>query len=105
MVRNLMGKTLGIFVTSDKHLDKIIRLCRAAKNKDVEVTLFFSHLGTLLTQDPRFVELAGLKMSVCRVGFEGHGLRPPVPGIGQNDFTTQAMHAELIDGCERYVVF
>jgi hypothetical protein len=105
MVSNLMSKTLGIFVTSDKHLDKIIRLCKAAKNKGVEVTLFFSHLGTLLTQDPRFVELEGLKMSVCRVGFESHGLRPPVPGIGQGDFTTQAMHAELIDGCERYVVF
>lgn len=100
-----MSKTLGIFVTSDKHLDKIIRLCRAAGNKGVEVTLFFTHLGTLLTQDPRFVELEGLKMSVCKVGFDSHGLRPPVPGIGQADFTTQAMHAELIDECDRYVVF
>jgi hypothetical protein len=100
-----MGNSLGIFVSSNKHLDKVIRLCKAAKEKGVEVSLFFSHLGTLLTQDPGFTELKGLKMSVCKVGFEGYGLKPPVPGIGEKDYTTQAMHAELIDDCDRYVVF
>lgn len=100
-----MSNSLGIFVSSNNHLNKVIKLCRAAKNKGVEVTLFFSHLGVLLTQDPRFSKLEGLKMSVCKVNFEGHGLKPPVPGIGEKDFTTQAMHAELIDDCDRYVVF
>lgn len=100
-----MAKMLGIFVSSNNHFDKIIKLCRAAKNKGVDVTLFFSHQGILLTQDPCFKELEGLKMAVCKVGFEGHGLKPPVPGIGEKDYTTQAMHAELIDDCDRYVVF
>ena len=31
-----MARRLGVFVSSDKHLDKIIALCRSAKNKDVE---------------------------------------------------------------------
>jgi hypothetical protein len=101
-----MAKSLGILVSCDSHFDKIINLCTAAKKKDVQVTIFFTHLGTLLTQSPRFKELEGLaKMSVCNVGFEGHGLKPPVPGIGEKDYATQARNAELIEECDRYVVF
>ena len=101
-----MARHLGVFVSSDQHLDKLIRLCEAAKKKDVEVTIFFSHLGTLLTQDPRFGELEGLaKMSLCNVGFESHGLKPPVTGIGEKDYASQARNGDLIDECDRYVVF
>lgn len=101
-----MGKSLGVLVSSDKHLDKIIKLCRAARNKGVEVTVFFTHLGTLLTQKPRFSELEGLaKMSLCNVGFESHGLKPPVTGIGEKDYATQARNGEMIEDCDRYVVF
>ncbi|MCP4681575.1 MAG: peroxiredoxin [Desulfobacterales bacterium] len=101
-----MAGSLGILVTSDDHLDKVIELCKAAKRKEVEVLIFFTHLGTLLTQDPRFAELQGLgKLAVCNVGFESHGLEKPVPGVDEKDFATQARHAELIDDCDRYVVF
>ena len=101
-----MAKSLGIFVSSDQHLDKIIKLCKAAKEKDIHVTIFFSHLGTLLTQKKRFDELKGLaRMTLCKVAFERQGLRQPVPGIGEKDFATQARHAEVIDECDRYVVF
>ena len=101
-----MAKTLGVFVSSRDHMDKIIQLCKAAKKKGVEVTIFFSHLGTLLTQDPHFRMLEGLaNISLCNVGFEGHGLKPPVQGIGEKDYATQARNAELIEDCDRYVVF
>jgi hypothetical protein len=101
-----MAKSLGIFVSSDKHLDKIIALCRAAKNKDIEVTIFFSHVGTLLTQHPRFGELEGLaKLSLCNVGFESQGLKPPVVGIQEKDYATQARNGEMIEDCDRYVAF
>ena len=101
-----MSGSLGVFVSSDKHLDKLIRLCQAAKKKDVQVTIFYSHLGTLLTQDPRFGELEGMaKMSICNVGFESHGLKPPVKGIGDKDYATQARHGELLEECDRYMVF
>jgi hypothetical protein len=101
-----MSRSLGVFVSSDKHLDKIIKLCEAAKKRDVQVTIFFSHLGTLLTQDPRFGELDGMaKMSICNVGFESHGLKPPVKGISDKDYATQARHGELIEEYDRYVVF
>ena len=100
-----MSLSLGIFVCSDKHFEKVIKLCRAARKKGIEVRIFFTHEGILLTQTPEFVELEGFKMSVCKVGFEAHGLRPTVPGIGSKDYVTQAVHAELIDECDRYVVF
>ncbi len=102
-----MARKLGVFVTSDRHLGKLIKLCEAAKAKgDVEVTIFFSHLGTKLTQDPRFGELEGLAhMSLCNVGFESHGLKPPVQGIADSDYATQARNGELIEEGDRYVVF
>jgi hypothetical protein len=101
-----MARTLGVFVSSDRHLDKLIHLCRAAMKKEVEVTIFFSHLGTLLTQDPRFGELEGLaKMALCNVGFESHGLKPPVQGVSDKDYATQARNGEMIEECDRYVVF
>lgn len=101
-----MANKLGIFVSSDQHLDKLIELCKAAKDKGIEVSIFFSHLGTLLTQDPRFKELDGLAhMSLCNVGFESHGLKPPVPGIGEKDYATQARHGDLIEECDRYLSF
>jgi hypothetical protein len=102
-----MAKKLGVFVSSDQHLDKLIKLCQAARNKgDVEVTIFFSHLGTKLTQDQRFGELEGMaNMSLCNVGFESHGFKPPVQGIAEGDFATQARNGELIEEGDRYIVF
>jgi predicted peroxiredoxin len=101
-----VAKSLGVFVSSNQHLDKIIELCKAAKNKDLDVTIFFTHRGTFLTQEKRFDELKGLaRMTLCKVAFESKGLRSPVPGIGEKDFATQARHAEVIEECDRYVVF
>jgi hypothetical protein len=59
-----------------------------------------------LTQEKRFDELKGLaRMTLCKVAFERQGLRPPVLGIGEKEFATQAKHAEVIEECDRYVVF
>ena len=99
-------KKLGIFVSSDRHLDKIIKLCEAAVEKEVEVILFFTHRGTLLTQDPHFSELEGkARMSLCRVSFENHGLKSPIEGIDERDLSTQAGNVEMIEDCDRYLVF
>lgn len=101
-----MAKSLGIFVSSDQHLDTIITLCKAADHKGIDVTLFFSHQGTRLTQKKKFNELKGLaRMTLCKVAFEKQGLHPPVPGIDEKDFATQAMHSEMINECDRYIVF
>jgi hypothetical protein len=101
-----MKRSLGILVSSDQHLDKIVALCRSAQKKDVAVSVFLTHLGAQLTRDTRFEALQDLAtISLCNVSFESQGLRPPVAGMDEKDFATQARHAELIEECDRYVVF
>ena len=101
-----MKKNLGIYVSSDQHIEKLINLCRAAKKKGVEVSIFFTHRGVKLTNDLRFRELDGLaKMSLCNIAFEAHKLKKPVPGIGDMDFGTQERHCRLIEACDRYLAF
>ena len=101
-----MGKKLGLYVSSYEHMEKIIKLCRAAKRKDVEVTLFLTHLGTSLTQDPRLEELLGLaNVSICKVGFEDRKLEKPVVGLDDKAFSSQSFHAEMILDCDQYLAF
>lgn len=100
-------KSIGIFISSNNHFEKIYRLCDAAKKKDIEIYIFLSHAGVLLTQDERFARIAALatKTSLCLVGFESHDLKKPVPGLDEKSFGSQSRHAELIEKCERYLVF
>jgi hypothetical protein len=101
-----MGKKLGLYVSSDEHMEKIIKLCQAAKRKDVEVTLFLTHLGTNLTQDPRLEELLDLaSVSLCKVGYEDRKLKKPVVDLGEKAFSSQSFHAEMILDCDRYLAF
>ena len=75
-----MAEKLGIFVSSDKHLDHLIGISRAAKEAGKEVIVFLTNRGVLLTQDPRFAEMEGLaEVSLCNVNFEAFGLKKPVP--------------------------
>jgi len=99
-----MGKTLGIYVSSDEHLDKVVNLCRAAQKKDVRVMAFFTHIGTRLSKDPRFKEVTDLaEVALCKVGFEANNLEKPVDGLDDRDFASQSWHAEMILDCDRYL--
>ena len=99
-------KKLGIFVSSNRHLQKIIKLCEAAAEKEVEVIIFFTHRGTLLTQDPHFSELEGkARIFLCRVSFESQSQISPMKRIDDKDFGTQARNVEMIEECDQYLVF
>lgn len=101
-----MPETLGILVSSDKHLDYIIKLTEAAHAKGKEVLIFFTGNGVLLTQSTGFEQLVGkAKMSVCDVSFKALGLKGDVPGFGPKDFATQAKNAEMVEKNDGYVVF
>lgn len=101
-----MADKLGILVGTDKFLDKVIYLTDAAHEKGKEIEIFFTGTGVLLTQKPDFAKLVGkAKLSVCDVSFRGFGLSGDVPGVGFKDFATQARNAEMINACDRYVVF
>jgi predicted peroxiredoxin len=101
-----MADNLGILVSSPNHLDYIIALTNAAHDKGKNVRIFFTGKGVLLTQKPEFEQLVGkAKLSVCDVSFRANNLSGDVPGVGFKDFATQARNAEMIEWCDRYVVF
>jgi len=104
-----MAEILGILVSSDKHLDDVVNLTKAAHIKGKEVRIFFSGKGVYLTLKPEFKQLVGkAKLSVCDVSFRAygfHGREEEVPGVGFKDFATQARNAEMIHQVDRYLVF
>lgn len=101
-----MKRKLGIYVTSDQHLDKLSRLCRAAKKKDVAVSIFLTHIGTRLSKEPQFKEVTELaRVALCTVAFEDSKLEKPVDGLDEKGFSSQSWHVEMLRDCDRYLTF
>ena len=101
-----MADKLGILVSSDRHLDKVIALTAAAHEKAKKVQIFFTHTGVFLTQEPEFEQLVGkAKMALCLACFDKYGLEGDVPGFEDKDFATQAKNAEMMKESDRYIVF
>ena len=100
--------TLGVLVSSDKHLIHLVHLTRAAHARGKQVHIFFTGSGVTLTLLPEFRELVGLaELSICDVSFRAfglHGREEEVSGVGFKDFATQAKNAELVQTMERYIV-
>ena len=101
-----MAQLLGIMVSSDKHLDYVVNLTEAARNKDLLVKIFFTGRSVLLTQKDAFKQLVGkAQLYVCDVSFRSNGLEGrEVPGVGFKEFVTQARNAEMLEECDRYLV-
>lgn len=104
-----MSESLGILVTSDRHLDYVINLTDAAHKKGKRVEIFFTGHGVKLCLTRGFQKLVGkAKLSVCDVSFRSngfHGREDDVLGVGFKDFATQARNAQMAASCDRYVVF
>jgi hypothetical protein len=100
-----MTGPLGIMVCTRDSLDHLLNLVAAAAKRDLKVEVFFSGEGVLLTQDPRFAQLAGrARLALCEVSFRAFGLSGEVPGMGFKDFATQARHAAMLEDCPHYLV-
>ena len=99
-------KTLGMLVSSDRHLDYVIRLTEAAFGKGIKVKIFFTGNGVRLTQSADFQKLTGkANIALCDVSYRALGFNGDVPGLSFKDFATQAKNAEMVKDCDRYVVF
>jgi hypothetical protein len=100
-----MTGQLGIMVATPDSLDHLLGLVAAAEKRGVQVVVFLTGEGVLLTQDPRFEQLAGrAKMALCEVSFRAHDLKGDVPGMGFKDFATQAKHAEMLEDLPHYLM-
>jgi hypothetical protein len=102
----MKNKTLGIYVSSDQHFDKLLELCRAAKRNNVDVHVFFTHLATRLCTDPQMKELQEtVHIALCKVGFEDNKLERSESPLDDKVFSSQSWHAEMIYDCDRYISF
>jgi hypothetical protein len=103
-----MPDSLGILVSSDRHLDYVVKLTEAAHKKGKDVQIFFTGSAVKLGFEPDFAKLVGLaRLSMCDVSFRAngfHGREEEVPGVGFKDFATQARNAEMAAECTRYLV-
>lgn len=102
-------ETLGIFVPTNKHIDHLIGIARAAKKAGKALNIFFTHDGVLMTQDPKFQELADIasgELSLCNHSWEEFGFsEKPIPhGMTEDDLGSQSRHVALIEKCDRYLV-
>ena len=104
-----MAETLGILVTTNKHLDSVIELVNAAHEKGKEIQLFFTGAAVDCTLQPNFAELADkATIWICDVSFRAngyHGREEEVPGVNFKSFATQGRNAEMLAESDRYVVF
>ncbi len=100
-------QTLGICVATRRNMAHVVGLAKAAKAAGKEVKVFFTGEGVHLTHDPRFSELVGVaKVTLCEVSYEANGYKDKtLPGLTFKDFATQGKNAEMVEECERYVVF
>jgi peroxiredoxin family protein len=100
-----MNDKLGILVSSDRYIDHLIGITRAAQRAGKEVIIFLTNRGVLLTKNERFVELEGIcKISLCSLCFEFFKLAKPIPVVKDKDFGTQMRNVELMRESDRYIV-
>ena len=100
-----MNDKLGILVTSDRYIDHLIGVTRAAHKAGKNVTIFLTNRAVFLTKNERFTELDGIcQISLCSLCFELFKLAKPVPVVKDKDFGTQMRNAQMMRECDRYIV-
>ncbi len=101
-----MSGTLGILVTSDQHLNHVIKLTETAHSKGKEINIFFTGKAVKLVESGEFKRLIGkASLSICEWSSLSQGLTGRIPGIDPGILETRAKYAEIIKDCDRFVVF
>jgi len=99
---------LGIFVTTDKHLDHVVGLTKAAREAGKEVRVFFTSVGVKLCPDEKAQEIvnAGATVALCDLTYTQLGVaKEHGKDLNGMTFGTQDNNAENIGQVDRYVVF
>ncbi len=106
------GNVLGIFVTTPQHMRHVIGVTHAAKRAGKKVKVFFSYKSVHLTKHPDFVKLANLldpeDLAICAASYtcEGNDPQLDIPkGLTAPQMRTQAYHVEILEECDKYLVF
>jgi len=97
---------LGIHVKSDRHLEDVVGLTKAALSKGHEVIIFTMAEGVRLLENPIFTELCKLKgvsMSFCDHNARGYGINKT--GIPQEVICgSQFNNATMVSEADKVLV-
>ena len=91
---------LGIMVTTDRCLEQVLGLTRAARERGHDVAIFATDAGVILLGDGRFASLSGMPavaMSYCDQSAQARGGAPaglPATIIRGSQFENAVMNAE-----------
>ena len=100
-----MNDKLGILVSSDRYIDHLIGITKAAHRAGKKVTIFLTNRGVFLTKNERFIELDGIcHISLCSLCFESFKNDRPIPIVKDQDFGTQMRNVEIMKDCDRCIV-
>lgn len=97
---------LGILVNTDRHLEAIIGMTRAASAKGNKVILFAMDAGTRLITDPAYLalcELPGVSLSFCHESAVRAGVSvDAVPEVVTSG--SQLQNAMMVQQADRLIV-
>jgi len=106
-VSGVVPRTLGICVTTRASARHVLGLASAATRAGISTEIFLTGEGVHLMRHGRFQELLALaRVSVCDVSYRAAGLQGEgAAGLTDKDFVTQWRNAEMVERCDRYLVF
>ncbi len=106
------GNVLGICVTTPQYMHHIMGITQAALRAGKKVKVFFTFKGIHLTKHPDFVKLANMlppdDIAICAKSYncEGYDSQLDIPkGLTNLQMRTQGFHVEILEECDRYLVF
>jgi len=100
-------RSLAVCVTTPGSARHVLGLTSAAVWAGISTEIFLTGEGVHLIRDRRFHELVpAARVSVCDVSFKAAGLEAgDAAGLADKDFVTQWRNAEMVERCDRYLVF
>ncbi len=98
---------IGILVNTDKYLDHILGMVKAALSRGHKITIFVMDAGTKLLENPTFAELSllhGVAISFCDLSASKEGVKKEdLPTEIQSG--SQYNNAVMINESDRVLVF
>jgi hypothetical protein len=95
---------IGILVNTDRHLDAIVGLTRAARERGHEIVIFAMDDGTRLLAEPSYTALSaspGVTMSFCdhsaeKLSLDTGGIGKEIRGGSQYDNASMMHEADRV---------
>lgn len=98
---------LGILINTDRHLNDVLGITKAALAKGHEVIIFNMDEGTKLLAEPSFRELCGMKgVTISFCSYNAKALNVSIDGLPDEIVCgSQFNNALMVNEADRVIVF